>query len=73
MFASGSVCANHGSHRPVLLHEGMSLPVPRLPLRHRSLWADLPDPVCPLLLSRLHQGQEASQSTPERKLPSQKI
>lgn len=70
---SGSVCAGHGSHRPVLLHEGLSLPVPRLPLRHWSIWADLPAPVPPLLLPRLHQGQEASQSAPERKLPSQEI
>lgn len=68
----GSVRAGDGSHRPVLLHERLSLPVSGVPLHHRPVRAHLPHPVPQLLLSRLHQRQEASQNAPERNLPPER-
>ncbi|XP_064828057.1 uncharacterized protein LOC135544400 isoform X2 [Oncorhynchus masou masou] len=57
------VCDCYHPHLAVLLHEGLSLPVPHLHLHHWPLWPGLPPPLPQLLVPRLHQGQEASQGT----------
>lgn len=58
---AGPVCAGDCSYRPVLPDEGLPLPVPRFPLRHRALRPNLPRPLPQLLLPRLYPRETPAQ------------
>lgn len=59
-----TVRAHHRPHQSVLLHEGLPLSVPHLYLHHHPLRRSLSPSIPQLLVSRIHQGQEASQKCP---------
>ena len=63
---SDPVCVGDLAYRPVLLHQGLPLPLPHFHLHHRPLWPPLPLPLHQLLVPRLHQGPEAPQGPAER-------
>lgn len=60
------VCDGHFAHLPVLLHEGLPVPVPGLPLRHLFVWSHLYGPVSQFLVPRLRQRTAATESLSER-------